>query len=169
MEKADNSLQNYIRILKNRQTHIEPEYLKSVFWQVSMAVKDLQNLGLCHGDIKPGNILIFRNGDVKLCDLGSIRPLGTKNTCRSAICAEPEWFKTRITTKKSDVYSIGICLLYSCMLLDYGYHTQEEVQEAISKIVTDDPECRYALDILMTEKCPEISEVVAHFTGPWSQ
>ena len=37
--------------------------------QLCIAAAGLETTGLCHGDIRPGNMLLDENWNLKLCDL----------------------------------------------------------------------------------------------------
>lgn len=44
--------------------------------QLCLAATGLERIGLCHGDIRPGNMLLNANGDLKLSDLGRGAKIG---------------------------------------------------------------------------------------------
>ncbi|ELU01141.1 hypothetical protein CAPTEDRAFT_1740 [Capitella teleta] len=60
----------------DRHTRGVPEPLtKRIVWQTLQAVNFCHNHNCIHRDVKPENILINKNGDVKLCDFGFARLL----------------------------------------------------------------------------------------------
>ncbi len=77
---------------------------------------DLDSL-VCHGDIKPANILLNENFTAKLSDFGLSRLLlggitRSTNTVKGSMdYMDPIYLYTGRITRKSDVYSFGIVLL----------------------------------------------------------
>lgn len=72
--------------------------------------------GVIHRDIKPHNILLDENGDVKLTDFGIARALDSTQATRTgsylgtALYSSPEQLRGEKATTKSDVYSLGVTL-----------------------------------------------------------
>jgi serine/threonine protein kinase len=93
----------------------------ALFEQVLQAVRHAHARLVIHRDIKPGNILVTPDGDVKLLDFGIARLLGeglAPGTLASADhakaltpeAASPEQLAGRPLTIASDVYSLGLVL-----------------------------------------------------------
>ncbi|HEV8201269.1 MAG TPA: serine/threonine-protein kinase [Candidatus Polarisedimenticolia bacterium] len=93
---------------------------------VAAAVQHAHARLLVHRDIKPGNILISRAGEVKLLDFGIAKPIGlhpeageeplTRTDVRPMTpeYASPEMVRGGPVTTASDVYQIGL-LLYELL------------------------------------------------------
>ena len=76
--------------------------------------------GIVHRDIKPDNIMIATDGNVKLCDLGLARPFGrpTSVTTSGIAVGTPRYISPEqargdpMVDHRSDIYSLGITLFH---------------------------------------------------------
>ena len=75
----------------------------------------LHSQHIIHRDIKPGNVLLTRQGQVRLCDFGVSGQSGTKGDASTFIGTSYYMAPERITgqsyTITSDVWSLGVTLL----------------------------------------------------------
>jgi len=86
----------------------------SIAIQVSMGIEAAHNNHIIHRDIKPQNIIISRDGKVKVTDFG-IAKAATSNTITSNVMGSvhytsPEQVRGGFSDEKSDIYSLGITL-----------------------------------------------------------
>lgn len=86
----------------------------SIAIQVSMGIEAAHNNHIIHRDIKPQNIIISKEGKVKVTDFG-IAKAATSNTITSNVMGSvhytsPEQARGGYSDEKSDVYSLGITL-----------------------------------------------------------
>src|SRR5690606_22099289 len=82
--------------------------------QIASAISHAHENDIVHRDIKPQNILINKNGQVKVTDFGIAMALSatsltqTNSILGSVHYLSPEQARGGQATKKSDIYSIGI-------------------------------------------------------------
>lgn len=86
----------------------------SIAIQVSMGIEAAHNNHIIHRDIKPQNIIISKEGKVKVTDFG-IAKAATSNTITSNVMGSvhytsPEQVRGGFSDEKSDIYSLGITL-----------------------------------------------------------
>lgn len=86
----------------------------SIAIQISMGIKCAHDNKIIHRDIKPQNIIISKEGKVKVTDFG-IAKAATSNTITSNVMGSvhytsPEQARGGFSDEKSDIYSLGITL-----------------------------------------------------------
>lgn len=86
----------------------------SIAIQVAMGIEAAHNNSIIHRDIKPQNVIISKDGKVKVTDFG-IAKAATSNTITSNVMGSvhytsPEQARGGYSDEKSDVYSLGITL-----------------------------------------------------------
>lgn len=86
----------------------------SIAIQVGMGIGAAHNNHIIHRDIKPQNIIISKDGKVKVTDFG-IAKAATSNTITSNVMGSvhytsPEQARGGYSDEKSDIYSLGITL-----------------------------------------------------------
>lgn len=86
----------------------------SIAIQISMGIESAHNNHIIHRDIKPQNIIISKEGKVKVTDFG-IAKAATSNTITSNVMGSvhytsPEQARGGYSDEKSDIYSLGITM-----------------------------------------------------------
>jgi serine/threonine protein kinase len=139
-----------------------PVSLKLVYAvQTSRALDFAHKRGIIHRDIKPGNVMVNKEGTVKVVDFGIARVLETSKTQTGMLIGTfsymaPEVFHGEHASARSDIWSFGV-LLYE--LLTYRRPFGGESPAALMKSVCfQEP---VPLRQLAPE-CPEDLESVVH-------
>jgi len=84
--------------------------------QVCEGLAEAHRLGVVHRDLKPGNIMIDKDGNARIMDFGIARSLWAKGvTGEGVIIGTPEYMspeqaESREVDARSDIYSLGIIL-----------------------------------------------------------
>src|ERR1700709_2316317 len=100
--------------------------------------------GLVHRDVKPENVLISDEGDVKIADFGLVRAVAeAKITSTSVILGtaaylSPEQVSTGDASSRSDVYAVGI-LTYELLTGDTPFNGDSALGVAYQRMDHDVP------------------------------
>jgi serine/threonine-protein kinase len=86
----------------------------SIAIQVAMGIEAAHNNHIIHRDIKPQNIIISKEGKVKVTDFGIAKAASsntiTSNVMGSVHYTSPEQARGGFSDEKSDIYSLGITM-----------------------------------------------------------
>jgi serine/threonine-protein kinase len=99
-----------------------PERSLEIIDGVLRALDYSHQAGIVHRDIKPGNVMVTRNGDIKVMDFGIARAMSdaqatmtqTAQVIGTAQYLSPEQARGERVDSRSDLYSAG-CLLYELL------------------------------------------------------
>jgi len=107
--------------------------------QVLSALSHAHRKGVIHRDIKPQNIMLLKDGTIKVTDFGIAKSLGyeTKTLTDKAIGSvhyiSPEQAKGDTTDEKTDIYSVGV-LLYEMLTGTLPFNADNAVSVAIMQL-----------------------------------
>ena len=87
--------------------------------QIAKALEHAHSRGIVHRDIKPHNVMVLKNGSVKVTDFGIARMMSkgntlTKEALGSVHYISPEQAKGGRVDNRSDIYSLGV-VMYEMM------------------------------------------------------
>ena len=176
MEAAQCDWENEIRNRNQYQAYYTEEELMKILLNLSTTLASLQKMGICHRDVKPQNILCFGKDNYKLSDFGEAKKKKkrkingnyiydfegdtSKQTVRGTeLYMSPILFKAlhdcpevdlEYNAYKSDVFSLGLCMLLSSTL---GFQALYDIRELydnnkIKKIIEKYLSVRYSKDYI---------------------
>lgn len=106
--------------------------------QIAKALEHAHSRGIVHRDIKPHNIMVLRNGSVKVADFGIARGIAKGNTLKkealgSVHYISPEQAKGDHVDARSDIYSLGV-VMYELATGKQPYEGSSPVNVALQHI-----------------------------------
>ena len=147
------------------KNYYSEQQLINILKQLTSALVYLQKREIAHRDIKPENIILFNENEsadeitYKICDFGEAKEKIKVNSRHKSIRGtdyymSPILFKgltqeqkfVKDNAYKSDVFSLGICMIIAC-ILDFNFINKIrniEEQSKMDKIVRENLEKRYS-------------------------
>ena len=106
--------------------------------QIAKALEHAHSKGIVHRDIKPHNVMVLKNGSVKVMDFGIARLIShgntlTKEALGSVHYISPEQARGGRVDDRSDIYSLGV-VMYEMMAGRPPYDGDSPVAVAIKHI-----------------------------------
>lgn len=158
------TLKEYIQ----KKGRLTPKEVISIAVQVCSAMEVAHSHNIIHRDIKPQNIMISKEGKVKVTDFGIAKATSSNtistNAMGSVHYTSPEQARGGYSDAKSDIYSLGISM-YEMITGELPFdgdstvsialkHLQEDITEP-SEIVPDIPYSLEQIILKCTQKSPD--------------
>lgn len=128
-----------------RERVLPPEKVLSIVSQTALALHQAHQAGLVHRDVKPGNLLITPDGEVKITDFGIARladqvPLtATGQVMGTVQYLAPEQASGKPASPATDIYSLGI-VAYEALAGRRPFRGESQVSIAMAHIKEAPPE-----------------------------
>lgn len=110
--------------------------------QILKALQHAHDRGIVHRDVKPQNIILLSNGNIKVADFGIARfsRSDTKTLTETAIGSvhyiSPEQAKGEFTDERADIYSVGV-VLYEMLAGKVPFDADNAVSVALMQLQED--------------------------------
>lgn len=129
-------------LLAIRKKGFNEYQIQMIIAQVLRGLQYLHSLNLIHRDIKAGNILLNKKGQVKLADFGISAFLDADETRRRTQIGSPFWMSPELIlgegySYKTDIWSLGITIL-EMTEVEHTFFEQNPLT-AVFQIVSDKP------------------------------
>lgn len=126
------------------QGPLTPEQAIPIMEQLVSAISNAHYNGIIHRDIKPQNILMDHDGNVKITDFGIAMALSatvqtrTNSVLGTVHYLSPEQARGGMATKKSDIYALGI-VLYELLTGKLPFSGESAVAIALKHLQEETP------------------------------
>ncbi|EIM07748.1 Serine/threonine-protein kinase prkC [Planococcus antarcticus DSM 14505] len=126
---------------------VSPERAVEIMKQLTSALAHAHHNQIVHRDIKPQNILMDAEGNVKISDFGIAMALSatsytqTNSVLGTVHYLSPEQARGGMANKKSDIYSLGI-VMYELITGKLPFSGESAVSIALKHLQTETPSLR---------------------------
>jgi ABC-type branched-subunit amino acid transport system substrate-binding protein/streptogramin lyase len=119
-----------LKTLLRRDGRLAPERSVAILAQIASALDAAHRRGLVHRDVKPGNVLIDRDGHAYLTDFGVTKQVGGASTDTGRMVGTldylaPEQIRGEPVDARTDGYALA-CVLYECLAAAPPFHRETE-------------------------------------------
>lgn len=162
---ANGDLANLVHTSRRTTNNIQEGFVWRVLYQLTNALKALQDQGILHRDVKPANVFLDEDFNVKLGDFGLAKDTAQQKETRGHAESfvgtpgymSPEVFRGDRYDGKSDVWSLG-CVTYELCALR-GPFTGRNMRQLSRHVTTGryepipshySPELHRIIDFMLT-------------------
>ncbi|EKX46902.1 hypothetical protein GUITHDRAFT_55421, partial [Guillardia theta CCMP2712] len=137
MEYADAG--DLAQLLHNaRGRPFKEERVLDLFVQICLGMHHVHSQNILHRDLKTANILLTRQGIIKLADFGIARVMSSETDMAKTMIGTPYYLSPEICedrpyNHKSDIWSLG-CVLYELLTLRHAFEAKS-LSALILKII----------------------------------
>lgn len=126
---------------------LHPAQAVTIIHQACLGLAEAHAMGIVHRDVKPENVFIEKDGQIKMLDFGLARswdgrPVVGVNATESHMVVgtphycQPEQLKTRVLTPASDVYSLAM-ILYELLSARSPYFPEKPLADVKFELRND--------------------------------
>jgi len=111
------------------------------------ALRSAHDAGIVHRDVKPGNVMLASNGDVKVTDFGVARAVSDHTLTETGMVVgtahylAPEQVAGEPATPMSDLYSVG-AVMYEMLTGNKPFEADTPIAVAMKRLTEDPPSVR---------------------------
>jgi serine/threonine-protein kinase len=154
---------------------LPPKRVLDLARQVADGLAHAHGAGLVHRDIKPGNLLLARDGTVKIADFGIARAADSATLTRTgavigtAAYLAPEQAAGLPATAAADIYAFGVVLYEALTGRRFGDHRATGTVSRAPGLENAEPPLKDTIDRCLAERPadrPSAGEIAFALGGP---
>ncbi len=136
-----------LRTLSEQQGQMEATLVIDVILQAAQALRYAHQKGVIHNDIKPANILLMKDGAVKVADLGMAKVVsqGHDLAASTQVCGTPGYISPEMVSQglraadhRSDIYSLGVSM-FQCLAGRLPFLQEDPYQLMVAHVQEEPP------------------------------
>lgn len=136
--------------------------------QAALGLAAVHAKGIVHRDIKPGNLMVSRKGEVKVTDFGIARNMeggGRRLTMTGEFVGTPGYLSPELctgeqATARSDVFSLGM-VLYECLTGRVPFSDKSPLALMLNVVNADLPDVRQ----INQDVDPQLAQILARMVA----